>query len=158
MRITEHIILKTFRLPDKSRQTSLLVCRWPNSQSDMCGGCPVQATTLIRQGILQCCESLTRIFSGVLSFIFVGDTNKGKPCDKREIIGDKLQINENKLRPGAAQSKVWTCGRLIVGIAGSNSSGDIDVWHLWRRAHPPSRGVLPSVWSSTPIALCTYSE
>ena len=53
--------------------------------------------------------------------------NRGKPCDKREIIGDKLHINENKLIPEAARSKAWTCGHLIAGIVGTNSSGDMDV-------------------------------
>jgi len=93
-------------------------------------GWSLQAKRLIRQGILQCCELLTRIFRGVLSFIFIGIANKGEPCDKRDRIGDKLHINEKKLRPGAARSKAWICGRLIFGIVGSISSGDLDVCHL----------------------------
>jgi hypothetical protein len=71
-----------------------------------------------------------RIFRGVLSFIVIGDANRGERYDKREMIGDKLHINENKLRPGAARFRAWICGTFNVGNAGSNSSGSIDVCHL----------------------------
>jgi len=71
-----------------------------------------------------------RIFCGVLSFIFTGNANRGEPRDKREMIGDKFYINENKLRPGAARSNTWICWRLIVGNRGSNSFRDMDACHL----------------------------
>jgi hypothetical protein len=139
-------------------------------------GCSLQAKRLIRQGILQCYELLTRIFRGVLSFILIGIANRGEPCDRREMIGDKLHINKNNLRPGAARSKAWICGRLIVGIVGSISSGDMDVCHLrvlcfvrgfcdgpttpFQRSPTEcvSVCVCHCVWSSTPRAFCIYNE
>jgi hypothetical protein len=57
--------------------------------------------------------------------------------------------------PVAAPSKSWVCSRLLAGIAGSNSAGDMVVCLLWvlyfvryrslRRADHSCRGVLPSV-------------
>jgi len=32
--------------------------------------------------------------------------------------------------PASTRSKVWICGRSIVGIAGSNLAGGMDVCHL----------------------------
>ena len=48
----------------------------------------------------------------------------------------------------AAQSKTWVYGRSLVGIAGSNPVGGMDVSLFWvslRRAFYSSRGVLSSV-------------
>jgi len=57
--------------------------------------------------------------------------------------------------PVVAPSKAWVCGRSLDGIAGSNTTGGIDICLLWalcvvrqrllRPADRSSRGVLPSV-------------
>ena len=31
----------------------------------------------------------------------------------------------------AARPNAWVCGRMFVGIAGSNHAGDVDVYVLW---------------------------
>jgi hypothetical protein len=40
-------------------------------------------------------------------------------------------IMEQMAIPAAAQSKVWVCGHSLVGIAGSNPAGGMDVCLLW---------------------------
>jgi hypothetical protein len=57
--------------------------------------------------------------------------------------------------PMAARSKAWVCGHSVVGIAGSNRAGGIDVCLLWVlcvvryrclwRADHSSRAVISSV-------------
>ena len=57
--------------------------------------------------------------------------------------------------PVAERSKAWVCGRSLVGIAGSNPAGGMDVCLVWlfgvvrerslRRTDPSSRGVLPNL-------------
>ena len=54
----------------------------------------------------------------------------------------------------AAQTQAWACCHSLVGIAGSNPAGDMDVYLLLvlcvvkqrslRLVDPPSRGVLPT--------------
>jgi hypothetical protein len=189
---TDLIIQKTYRLPDKRRQASLLVCRWPNLQSDVCvcvcvcvcvGGVFPQSNKTNSTRYSAVLRIINENISRVLSCIVIGNASRGEPCDKREMNCGQSHMNDNKLRSGAAQSKAWICGRLIVGLRVRISSG---IWmsatceccvlsvvfetgrSLFQKSINECecvcvcvcvcRCVCRCVLSSTPVALCTYSE